>query len=52
MFDCKGIPLDRVCTECADEKRAKYNPIVFDGYTQADMLEQEGRINRPRWLSR
>ena len=40
MFDCKGIPLDRVCTECADAKRARYNPIIFDGYTQADMDEQ------------
>jgi hypothetical protein len=40
MFDCKGIALDRVCEDCEDTKRAKYNPMVFTGYTQADVDEQ------------
>ena len=39
MSDARGIPLDRVCPACEATKRAKYNPWVFTGYTQADVDE-------------
>jgi uncharacterized Zn-binding protein involved in type VI secretion len=40
MFDCKGIPVARVCDKCETKTRAKYNPMIFTGYTQADIDEQ------------
>lgn len=39
MLDCKGIPLERVCDDCEQEKRGHYNSWVFDGYSQADIDE-------------
>jgi hypothetical protein len=40
LTDCKGIPLCRVCPECIEAKKSRYNSWVFTGYTQADIDEQ------------
>jgi hypothetical protein len=40
LFDCKGIPVARVCNICESATMKKYNPIIFTGYTQADIDEQ------------
>jgi hypothetical protein len=41
LLDAKGIPVARVCdAECERKVRARYNPIIFTGYTQADMDER------------
>ena len=38
--DGRGIPLARVCAKCVDEVLSKYNPAIFNYYTQADVDEQ------------
>ena len=32
LYDCYGIPLDRVCSECEEKTRARYIPETFTGY--------------------
>jgi hypothetical protein len=38
-FDANNIALCRVCTQCIQEKLAKYRPEILTGYTQADVDE-------------
>lgn len=38
-YDARGIPLCRVCGECAKEKLSKYRKEILTGYTQADVDE-------------
>lgn len=38
--DAQGIPLVRVCDHCREQKLSRYDPRIFDWYTQADMDEQ------------
>ena len=37
--DAQGIPLERVCAECIDEKMKKYRPCILNGYDQSDVDE-------------
>jgi hypothetical protein len=37
--DGRGIPLCRVCAKCKAEKLARYRPVIFTHYTQADVDE-------------
>jgi hypothetical protein len=37
--DAQGIPLERVCAECREEKLSRYRPEILAGYTQADVDE-------------
>ena len=38
-YDAQGIPLDRVCEDCKDEKLSKYRPCILSGYDQSDVDE-------------
>lgn len=38
--DARGIPLCRVCDTCKAAKLDKYDPRIFEWYTQADFDEQ------------
>ena len=38
-YDGVGIPLDRVCSACRDEKLAKYRPEILERYSQLDVNE-------------
>jgi len=40
LLDGRGIPLCRVCPVCQKEKLARYNPVILEYYTQADVDEQ------------
>lgn len=40
QYDGRGIPLCRTCPDCHEAKMAKYNPVILDYYTQADVDEQ------------
>ena len=40
QFDGRGIELCRTCDKCHDEQMKKYNPVILDYYTQADVDEQ------------
>jgi len=37
--DAQGIPLERVCPDCKEQKLSKYRSIILTGYTQADVDE-------------
>ena len=39
-LDGRGIPLCRTCPDCHKKKMQKYNPVILDYYTQADVDEQ------------
>jgi hypothetical protein len=39
LTDSRGIYLARVCDKCHDVKKSKYNPMIFQPYTQADFDE-------------
>ena len=45
VYDDQGIYCCRVCDACEEAKRSQYNPVIFSGYTQADVDEP---IN-PEW---
>lgn len=36
LNDGNNIPLAKVCSKCEEEVKKKYNPWVFDQYTEAD----------------
>jgi len=36
LNDGNNIPLAKVCSECEEEVKKKYNPWVFEQYTEAD----------------
>lgn len=38
-YDGRGIPLDRMCSQCRDTKLSRYNPVILGYYTQADVDE-------------
>ena len=38
-LDGRGIPLARVCEDCVKATLAKYNPVILEYYTQADVDE-------------
>ena len=38
--DGRNIPLARVCGKCKDEVLSKYNPRIFEYYSQADTDER------------
>ena len=40
QYDGRGIYLCRTCTKCHDEVMKKYNPVILEYYTQADVDEQ------------
>ena len=37
--DAQGIPLEKVCDKCKDEKLKKYRPCILSGYDQSDVDE-------------
>lgn len=39
-FDGRGIPLTRVCNKCYEKTMSKFNPVILNYYTQADVDEQ------------
>jgi hypothetical protein len=39
LYDAQGIYCCRVCDACEEAKAAQYNPVIFAGYTQADVDE-------------
>jgi len=39
QYDGRGIYLTRTCDKCHKEKMARYNPVILDYYTQADVDE-------------
>lgn len=39
QYDGRGIELCRTCSVCHDKKMARYNPVILDYYTQADIDE-------------
>lgn len=39
QFDGRGIFLTFTCSKCHKEKMSKYNPVILDYYTQADVDE-------------
>ena len=38
-YDGQGIPLERVCSACRNEKLSKYRPEILGNYTQEDVDE-------------
>jgi hypothetical protein len=38
--DGRGIPLARVCAKCQEEVMSKYDPKIFEWYSQSDVDEQ------------
>lgn len=38
--DGRGIPLARVCAKCQEAVLSKYDPKIFEYYSQADVNEQ------------
>ena len=39
LYDGRGIFLTYVCEECEEKKKSRYNPVILDYYTQADVDE-------------
>lgn len=39
LVDAQGIYCARVCAECEKRKIAEYKPMIFSGYSQADVDE-------------
>ena len=39
LHDSQGIPCGKVCDLCEEATKAKYRPVIFSGYTQADVDE-------------
>jgi len=39
QFDGRGIYLCRTCSTCHDQQMSRYNPVILDYYTQADIDE-------------
>ena len=40
QYDGRGIPLVKTCPDCHEREMLKYNPVILDYYTQADVDEQ------------
>lgn len=38
-YDCRGIPLCRVCDKCLDEKLSHYRPEILGYYDENDVDE-------------
>ena len=38
-FDAQGIPLCKVCADCADEALSRFRPEMLTGYDQSDVDE-------------
>lgn len=39
QYDGRGIFLTRTCEDCHKKTMAKYNPVILNYYTQADVDE-------------
>lgn len=52
VYDAQGIPLCRVCDECAPEKLSSYRPEILTGYSEADVdepIEPDYGYGEERW---
>lgn len=39
QYDGRGIELCKTCIKCHEKKMSRYNPVILDYYTQADVDE-------------